>query len=243
LYTPQVLKNHRVPEQQKAIRMFYFPPGRISDVPIVKPNRMLFTLSKIEHRLDEVVNGWFDLKNKIDPVIELFFADMYNPELYLEASFLYIAMAVESYHRRTEPDLTALPKEKFNEKKKLVLDAVHLEHRQWLKKCLEHANEPSFRQRIGNLLNKNSAVARLFIAEFDGFAKEAADTRNYLVHHTPKKGYVPADATKLLVLARKLRLLIIACLLSELGFDNETIEGLFIANPSISSEMSILRDH
>jgi ApeA N-terminal domain 1 len=84
-----------------SIQIYQYLPKWQMEVVQVKAHRMPFTFPKIETRWQEYITNWVRKADKLKPIYGLFFATLYNPNLYLEGQFLNYVQALEAYQRRT----------------------------------------------------------------------------------------------------------------------------------------------
>ena len=54
-------------------------------------------VNKWSHKFNKIINHWFDLRNKIPAVYDLYFGTIYNSELYLSNKFVMLAEAILIY--------------------------------------------------------------------------------------------------------------------------------------------------
>lgn len=66
----------------------------------VHPNSMLFQLSDIRSEFDRVLKQWYDTWESMTPVFDLYFGTQYNPQMYLNNTFLTLTQTIEPYHRQ-----------------------------------------------------------------------------------------------------------------------------------------------
>ena len=88
----------------------------------------------------------------------------------------------------------------------------------------EHMHRKTLRTRIEELFEKYGKLFTLFINNKDKFITKVVDTRNYYTHYDK---HLEKRATKVLelpFLSDKLRLMLIAILLKEIGFDYRVAE-------------------
>lgn len=59
----------------------------------------LFTLEDISDRFDTFLKNWFKVADSLEPTVNLYFATVYTPDMYLDFHFLSLIQAIESFHR------------------------------------------------------------------------------------------------------------------------------------------------
>lgn len=66
----------------------------------VHPKSMLFQLSDIQPEFDTVLQQWYKTWEAMTPVFDLYFGTQYNPQMYLNNTFLTLTQTIEPYHRQ-----------------------------------------------------------------------------------------------------------------------------------------------
>ncbi|MBK5261609.1 MAG: hypothetical protein JJE17_03425 [Peptostreptococcaceae bacterium] len=185
---------------------------------------MLFNLKEIEDHFEVHIKKWFDNKELLNPINNLYFGTIYNREMFLEQRFLSLVQALESYHRRTRNN-SEVEDEKHKIRIDSVLNSVHREHREWLKSKLRYSNEPGLRKRLKELFAgidifenlESSKKRRLFISKI-------CDTRNYLTHYDVTLRKNSFKDKELVAVCEELKVIILFCLLVETGLDTSYIK-------------------
>lgn len=221
LYNPPVEIYYHSPEISRAPRTLY-------------AHDMLFTFKDISDRFEIFLKNWFEKANTLGPVYDLYFGTLYNPRMYLQHQFLSLIQAIEAYHRRkfegkylSDDDYEPIYK-KFEEFiNKLPIESSFKEA---LKSKLKYGNEYSLRKRLKDLLEKYKGVVDDFIENKDAFINRVVDTRNYLTHYDENLREKAVDGEQLYCVTQQLKIVIVICLLSELGFNFEEIKNLLARN-------------
>ena len=192
---------------------------------------MLFRFPDIKERAELFLGNWFDKTDFMRPVYDLYFGALYNPNQYVQSSFLGFAQALETYHRRTRPDYI-LPEEEFHERLEAIIASAPDHYRLWLKEKLEYSNRPSLRRRLKELVCEYSYILGDDVCnkQINAFVDSVAATRNYLTHYSESLEHKTADDNLLINLTRKLKTIIEACLLREVGFDYDETKTLIQKN-------------
>ena len=60
---------------------------------------MFFTFDDVKEELPELLKNWVEKSDKLWSVYDLFFKSYYNHRLDLRTYFLFLAQALEAYHR------------------------------------------------------------------------------------------------------------------------------------------------
>jgi len=190
---------------------------------------MLFNFKDFFDRFSSLISRWFSSFEELQSAMDLYFGSLYNPRTYLEHKFLSIVQALESYHR-LKVRRNELPEQEHNNRLKNVMDAVQMQYKEWLEEKLRYSNELTLRTRLKELLNAYPEIVSSAADDKHEFVTKVVDTRNYLIHHDPESKSKAVDGERLSILARRLRALLEACLMTELGFAKDEIRCLFQRN-------------
>lgn len=100
---------------------------------------------------------WFLKEDVLRPVCDLLLSTIYYPGQYVQSTFLSLAQALESFHRRTRPG-TYVRKDAYDEIRKALLSAIPTDTlpdlRQKLQSTLAFANELSLKTRMKQLFEE-----------------------------------------------------------------------------------------
>ena len=109
---------------------------------------ILVSYHDIKERFSEVLQKWYELEAQVEDALDLYFATIFNPNLYSHQVILSLAQALEVYHRSSPSFEGCLqPKIEFRERKRKIVEAVP-EETAWLNEKLAHANEKTLAQRL-----------------------------------------------------------------------------------------------
>lgn len=220
-YNPPIEIYYRLPEISKAPRTLY-------------PHDMLFTFKDISDRFEIFLKNWFEKANTLGPVYDLYFGTLYNPRMYLQHQFLSLIQAIEAYHRRKFEGkyLSDDDYEPIYEKLKEFISKLAIEpsFKEALNSKLNYGNEYSLRKRLKDLFEKYKEVVNNFIKDKDIFINKVVDTRNYLTHYDKNLKEKAVDGEQLYYVTQQLKIVIMICLLSELGFNFKEIKNLLARN-------------
>ncbi len=179
---------------------------------------MLFPYSKVSQKLGILLKNWFEKSELLEPVYDLFFSVLLSTQSYPIQTFLSYSQALETYHRRTRSnniDAPEIHRNKLNE----IINSVSEEHREWLRGQLSFSNEPSFSQRLKEIIDFNPRIVSGMVGSHDVFIKKIKDTRNYYTHYDPKSKGKAAVGGELKGLSIILGSMLECILLYEMGFE------------------------
>lgn len=97
---PQSVSGFLGDDREKTTIDIMYSFQEIHDIPeSLHPHSMLFQLSDIEGRFDDVLQNWYSMNEGLESVVNLYFGTQYSTGLYADNTFLMLMQAFESYHR------------------------------------------------------------------------------------------------------------------------------------------------
>ncbi len=204
--------------------------------PTVRLHHTLFRYPQVAIQLDNMMGKWFENYETFEPAFNLYFALRAQPSQFLDTKILWLCQALETVHRRSSGE-TEMQEEEFASLRKSVMQNCPPNRRQWL--GLRLRNELSFRNRINRLLDPFN---RWFGDEDkrEAFVNVVCDTRNYLTHYddvTTKDRASGPD--EMFGLYEKLEALFQLHLLSQLGFDDLSIDSIIQGNRRLRRRLEV----
>lgn len=215
------------------VKIFY----QLLDIPkghkTLTSNDMLFTFEDISNRFEPLLKNWFEKKDFLESVYNLYFGTLYNPHMYLEDQFLSLIQAIESFHRRVYGG-KYLPDEKYDKVYEVLVNGipedVESELKDRLMEYLKYGNEFSLRKRLKEIFDKYKEILDKFIENKKDFIEKVVNTRNYFTHYDKELKEHTAHGEDLCRLNQKLRMCLETCLLAEIGFTSEEIKTFISRN-------------
>lgn len=215
------------------VKIFY----QLLDIPkeykTLTSNDMLFTFKDISDRFEPLLKNWFEKKDFLEPVFNLYFGTLHNPRMYLEDLFLSLIQAIESFHRRVYGG-KYLPDEKYDKVYEVLVNGipedVESELKDRLMEYLKYGNEFSLRKRLKEIFDKYKEILDKFIENKKDFIEKVVNTRNYFTHYGKELKEYATSGKDLYHLTQKLRMCLETCLLAEIGFTSEEIKALISRN-------------
>ncbi len=186
---------------------------------------MLLSLPDLTENWPTTVSKWFTEYPKLAAALNLYFAVVFGNHLFEEHKLLFLAQALEGYHRCTHDDehsKNVFSKSEWNRRKQAVLESVPTAELQWLTNELKYAPKISLAQRLSELTQPILSPLSHFIADVPKFCNDVKRLRNRLTHPKKSGAMTKGDQEALPVLWRQSRTLFEICLLRDLGVD-ETI--------------------
>jgi len=213
-------KSHHLP-----VSIHYEVPDTSPTFKSIHPFNMLLTLKQLDFKT--LMKTWFEKKELLQSVHDMYFGTFYNPHMYLQHKFLSLVQALESYHRRVFRNYV-WSEEKHKLRVEEILASVPEQYREWLSYKLKHSNEPSLPERLTELLDKYSEIAKFYIKDKDAFVQKVTDTRNYLTHYDTKRLDKAAEWPELYHISQRMKIILTACLLEQLGVALDGITATLI---------------
>lgn len=205
-------------------------PGPTGAVPArMFAEQMLVTTRDIS--LERLLTAWVPFATTHRDLCDLYFSVVYSRQLLLDARFFMLAQVAEAYHRDRIGGAER-PDPEFQELRKKVVATAPEEHRSWLDRKLGFANELSLPVRLHALVKEDRAPLKTIIGDTASFVDAVVNTRNYMAHRTAKLRAKAAADAALYQLNERLRLLVKACFLRELGATPSEREMLLVRHVS-----------
>jgi hypothetical protein len=186
---------------------------------------MLFTYKDIQTNFSEYAKNWFDKKNIMEPILNLFFSPLYSIQKNTVITFLNLTQALETYHIRFFTGEIETPEIQ----KKLVesiLKNAPPEHLEWLKEKLTFPKRPYFAARLKELIKSYPYPVIGRHGSIDYFINDVKNSRNYYTHYDPSLEKKAAKGGYLKGIVLTLGLLLQAFVLKELGIDLVSIREM-----------------
>jgi len=182
--------------------------------------------AEICDRVSEIFVRWFAMERQVRDCLDLYFATIFGRHLYSHQTFLFLAQAVEVYHRLNMNFVNQVQsKAEFKRRKNRILESVP-DERDWLNEKLAHANERTLAQRLDELLGSHSDEVSEFIPDPQEFAEVVKNTRSHFTHYSTGKERMEKIAlgADLMRLTDRVRSLLEICLLKDFGIAGAPIK-------------------
>lgn len=195
-----------------------------SSMKIHNSRHMLLSYNFLKDNVNLIFQNWFDKYDDLKFTINNFFSTLYNDFLYTEDKFLNYVFGLEVYHR-TKHGGFDYKKESYLQIREEILDKLEDKHHiQWLEARLNKHIENSLKQRLAHLFSIHSQSLNGLVEDAEAFINNVVETRHYYVHEKVlNEEFVISDVIALNRMKTKLRVIIQAILMHELGFENEVI--------------------
>jgi ApeA N-terminal domain 1 len=221
VYIKNVLANYNNKTFHVPISIYYESFPFHEKIPKKTKHKMLLIFSELTNA-QQSFNRWLHAYEDLEPVFFLYFSVKYGDQKYPEGTFLALVQGIESYHRRTSSD-TKMDVERFNSMYSKIIEKCPDEHRAWLEKKLEFANEMSLSMRIKDIIKP--------FKEYFGSAKKReklinkiVETRNHLTHYDKNSQNKSAKDKDLIYLCWKLDSILKLIFLTVIGLTHKEIK-------------------
>jgi hypothetical protein len=204
---------------------------RLSDP---NPLNILAPFSQVESQLGTILQRWYDISNRFEPVVSLFSAVVFNHSLYMEAQFLFLIQALEVYHTRASQfSSRQLPPEEHALRVEAIVSSSPDELKEWVRRKLQSANYKYLNEKLLDIFYANETEARRLFGNIDQLADRIAYTRNHLTHYNNDSDSERfLGSTEMVAVNFSLEDFIWILLLRELGVSGVPIERLIQRNES-----------
>ena len=218
-----------VPNREGELQLVYNQVGQYDRKDLIVPEMLLpYEMVKVE--FPAMVEQWFERAEQAVLATNIFFGsqDMHLPTV--DIRFLAAAQAAESYHRSLGIGLymeQAAYDAAAQELDKHIPACIQGDHRHSLRNRLKYGNEYSLRKRLADMFSRIPEATRRRIAgNVDGFVTKIVNTRNYHTHYDHAQQANVFDGKDMYAAAERLRILVTANLLHDLGIKDENLTAV-----------------
>jgi hypothetical protein len=206
-----------------------YKPG-FNYVPKTGRGIFLFYYGDIESNFTDIIRKWFTLQNSIEPVIDLLLNSFYTRNLGFDIRFLQMAQAIETFHRRLL-DKKPFDETEFKAWTKALVESVEEKYKEMLRGKLSFSNEQPLHARIEECVDKLPIDSiKQIVGDKTKFIRDVKHTRNYLTHYSPGLKSKALSGDDLFKMRDRLRIVLVATVLLETGFQLEQIEKVIRKN-------------
>jgi hypothetical protein len=202
-------------------------PDRAGDRDDVSWHEMLFTLKDVDFH--EFLQKWLAFSRRYRDVCDVYFGLLYGPPSFLDMKFQNVANVALLYYER-HPDGAARREEearRFEEVRSYLPEP----QRQWLYDHLGKSPRPPLRVALEALLAKHGdSIDPLISGRREDFVGAVLETLDFVSSRDREFEDSAAVGANLYWLTEKLRFLLKACFLSEVGFSTDDIRACFRRN-------------
>ncbi|MGW0423862.1 ApeA N-terminal domain 1-containing protein [Streptomyces sp. NPDC003015] len=156
----------------------------------------LLTAESADKPLTEVVSSWFELHEKLKPVITLLLSSLYAPFTYGEHRYSSIFQSVEAYHKIEKSrfgDGKEIPTGDHRKRVKAVVSALKdadlpQEHIQWAKNVIQGRNDKPLKSQIKEVVASTASFGQHIFKVSPTLCDYAYDARTGVSHGAAERG-------------------------------------------------------
>jgi hypothetical protein len=188
---------------------------------------MLFTLADVD--FGETIAQWFRLAGTYVDACNIFFGLQYGPPAFVDIKFLGVLQVLQLYYARRADGLAL--REREERRLREIVSILPTGDGEWLVDRLGICPYPQLRDVLNALIKEHSEVFDpLVSSREDRFISEVINTEYHVTRRDPEVRGVALHGAGLYWMTQKLRILVSACFLRELGFSTDKIHTVFRRN-------------
>lgn len=191
----------------------------------VHPHLMHFFYKSYYRRVSKMLRRWFASRELLEPVMNLFFGNLYRKEYLGIRGFLEYVQALETLHSRIFNTKLSVPEE-IEKDLNSIYSSYPENTTQWLRNRLSNVKIPSLAYRLEELITHNSHQVTARHGNVKAFIARVRDARNHYVHYNQGKQSKVARDSELHNLAITLGILLEGFLLEEIGFSVQEVQDI-----------------
>ena len=193
----------------------------------VRRFQMLFTLEDVE--FSDLMTKWFRLVERYSAACNIYFGLKYGPPAYVDMTFVHVAQVLHLYYSRRDDGMAR----RADEAKRLqeVLATLNRTDGEWVVNHVGARPFPTLDEELRELMDQHGTVINPLVSNRqDRFINEVMNSLHYIAHREPEVYLASSHGADLYWTMEKLRFLIKACFLAELGFTEQRILVLLERN-------------
>jgi hypothetical protein len=178
---------------------------------------------------ETLFSNWFQKEQVLRPVYDLLLSTIHSRGQYAQSTFLSLAQALESFHRKVYEG-EYISRNEYSDIKKALIDAIPVgidrKLSDKLRSMLQFGNELSLKSRLEYLF---AGIRRDHLDNLSGtddcprFIRSLADIRNYLTHYEGKKPSILESPVEMYNLNRRVTALLLVLLFKYLGVPEDLV--------------------
>ncbi|MGI0047777.1 MAG: HEPN domain-containing protein [Nitrosotalea sp.] len=193
----------------------------------IRNDQMILTFKDLNEKEESVFQNWLTSYKDLEDAFDLYFENFTNSNLYPQDRFENVIQALEAFHRRRFDD-ELLERIRYDTMIKHILSKISEQDAiDWINSQRSLGNNLSLPQKLHQLFEQFPYLYKN-VEKREEFVRDVRDTRNYFAHHTPELKKKAAESAPLAYLEQRLNVLMDACMLSELHYDEDELEKLVI---------------
>jgi hypothetical protein len=173
--------------------------------------------------------NWFEKEQILRPIYDLLLGTVYSPGQYVQSTFLSLAQALESFHRRVYGGSYVAATD-YSNVKSALMGAIPPDTDELLSKklasMLEYGNEFSLKRRLGELfaeIQLDHVTNLCGTTNTKQFIRNVVNIRNYLTHYEGQKPSTLESVVETYNLNRRLSALLTLLIFKYLGLPENAV--------------------
>jgi len=185
-------------------------------------------LRDVEDEWPKIMSAWTGFYQRMYDVLNLYFAVVFGEGLLDQHKFLFLAQAIEGYHR-AQPDSKdkRFSAKEFKKRKETVLKLIPADQIDWVSEALEYPPGTPFVDRLLEIIKPLKVDTSNFIQDLPEFCETVKNARNYLTH----PGGGAKKAFDFSALWRQIRTTLEICFLRDIGIQEELVSRVARRHP------------
>jgi hypothetical protein len=197
------------------------------------PFEVLIPFTKVKPQFESLLHRWFELRQNCWGAIVPYLANERSPAPFAERRFFDFASAAESLHAHFRPNEEQFTDDEAQAIYKTIRMHIPKERRHAFSSALRRVNALTYKDRLERLLKRFPALTKDVIGDSKEeviFCKVVKDLRNVEAHKLKRTGETVIGGSKLVPIASKLKVILDAWILAEIGVAESVIEESMRAN-------------
>lgn len=189
---------------------------------------MPFSFGSIRNDFEAIFSKWLAYHKSVTDSLHLFFSTIENGHLYSNHIILFLAQALEVYHRSLPTRFSSSIESKSNIKQRLerLTAGLSKADAKWLRAALAFSNQLTLNMRLMEIFREKRKFLGEFLAPEELFAERIRHTRNHFTHWGEKKGRNVVSDEEMFPLIHQLRVVLKVCFLSDIGMPDHIVNRL-----------------
>ncbi len=193
----------------------------------VRDDQMLFTLANVD--FSTFLERWLKLSETYFDAFNIYFGIQYGPPSFIDMTYALVAQSILLYYAQTKEGHEHRDAEQ--RQLKSILPCLSLQQAEWLVDHLGPKPYPPFQNVLQRLVERHGDVLDPILSKRrDAFVNQVTNTLHYIERRNPADYLAASHGADLYWLTQKLRFLLRACFLTDLGFPADQVIALLQRN-------------
>lgn len=193
------------------------------------PWEMLFRYEDVSSKFASMLASWIGKMRQLGPARSLYISSLYHQPVYIDAQFLSLVQAIESYHRQLMNDEYISESEFKSSVLAPLLVAIPANlpprFRDALAGRLATGNSYSLLSRLETIVARHERTVRLFDTDIEDTIRRIVRMRNRMTH-AAQRAEMSQEVTQLARDSQMMRLLLDLCFFHEMGLEPDAVHDI-----------------